>query len=63
VGVTADVSDPECRGASLPKDTDAEMLATRWQVEWCVELIENKGCDWRGNLVINFAGTKFRRGP
>jgi hypothetical protein len=62
VGIIADASDSECRGASLPKDIDAEMLAACWQVEQHVELIENKGCNWRGNLVINFTGMKFRRG-
>ena len=40
VGVTAEVSDPGRKGASLPTEADAETLAARWRVERRIELIE-----------------------
>ena len=42
VGVTADVLDPEHRGALLPTEADAKTLVVHRCMECCIELIEKR---------------------
>jgi len=64
VGVAADALGPERRGASSPKEADAEMLVARRWVKQRVVLIRDRRRYFEGwQLVRVFAGTKLRRGP